>query len=299
MKAQTGTSADAVNQSAQHILYVEGTADGIDVSVLKELVGPRLLVRPLGSCFSLRSVSAALHPHHPEWWFIIDRDHWNDEEVDKSWRNFPNPAEQNLLIWRRKELENYFLEPHWLSGTGWLKPGRTESDLQAWLCKKATAQLTVGAANRVLLTKREAVKGAKIPLFEPSDFSTCRTPADGAGILCNADQIRQLQDAGGVGLDAATLRREFEEEVLLLSGGEAQLAWNVGRWRELLPGKELFRDMVREFLNVRDLTGALQGQRAYRALGRTLLRDHPEAMPQDFRDLKQILDRFTNTPLRT
>jgi len=78
-------------------------------------------IRPLGPSYSVKSVAEALHPFHPTYYFLIDRDyHHNDDFVGRCWDNFPDPATHNLLVWRYREIENYFLEPDYLAYSDFL-----------------------------------------------------------------------------------------------------------------------------------------------------------------------------------
>ena len=73
-------------------------------------------IEPLGASFSVTSVAQALHPFHPNYYFLIDRDHHDDDFVERCWRNFPNEDELNLIGFGGEEkLENYFLEPSYLA----------------------------------------------------------------------------------------------------------------------------------------------------------------------------------------
>lgn len=107
----------AIHRAAGHTLFVEGK---FDADVLNEFfkahpLGDNLLhVEPFGPSFSIRAAAEALHRHHREYYFLIDRDHCDDAEVARSWENFPGPATKNILVWRRRELENYFLIPEYL-----------------------------------------------------------------------------------------------------------------------------------------------------------------------------------------
>lgn len=83
--------------------------------------------------FSVRSVATALRQFHPEYWFVIDRDDWDDTAVEASWQRFPDPAHDNLLIWRKKELESYFLEPDWACRSRYLMPSASSNALKNWL----------------------------------------------------------------------------------------------------------------------------------------------------------------------
>lgn len=111
----TGIRAEEVRLQGQHVLFVEGRdKDSVDPKVLNTLFSGGLRIEPLGPSFSVRSVAEALHPHHPTYYFLIDRDHHEHDFVEGCWKNFPDPDTNNLLVWRRREIENYFLEPRYL-----------------------------------------------------------------------------------------------------------------------------------------------------------------------------------------
>lgn len=99
MEIKSGVSAEAVNQKAAHILFVEGSGENaIDPRALTRLLRDTdIAVRALGPSFSVKSAAQALHRHHPNYYFVIDRDHHDDAAVDDAWANFPNPATYNLL----------------------------------------------------------------------------------------------------------------------------------------------------------------------------------------------------------
>lgn len=112
MKARTGGDASSVLQSAQHRVFVEGSNDEeIDPVVIRELLRAnglaQLDVKPMGHCDNVRSAAQALIRHHPTYYFLIDRDDQDQPTVDRSWSDFPNPETHNIIIWRKRELENY------------------------------------------------------------------------------------------------------------------------------------------------------------------------------------------------
>ncbi len=103
-----GPRPEEIRQSARHTLFVEGRSpDSIDPIVLQELFkGLSVRVEPLGPSYHIKSAAEALYRQHPDYYFLIDRDHYYDDFVEKCWRNFPDPDTNNLLVWRKRELEN-------------------------------------------------------------------------------------------------------------------------------------------------------------------------------------------------
>ncbi len=92
MEVRTGVSPEAVNQAATHTLFVEGSgSDAIDPRALMRLLrGSDIAVRALGPSFHIKSAAQALHPHHPNYYFVVDRDHHDDTAVDTAWGEVRN-----------------------------------------------------------------------------------------------------------------------------------------------------------------------------------------------------------------
>lgn len=291
---RTGVASQEVLQGARHVLFVEGTKDGLDVTVLHELLMPKLRVEPLGPSFSVRSVATALHQFHPEYWFVIDRDDWDDGVVNASWANFPDPTKDNLLIWRRKELESYFLEPAWACNSRYSKQSTTPVALQSWLTAEAGKVLLLEAANRVLIAKRNRIKGCTGDLLGTKDIEGC-TRDQVVEKLVASPLLATLASTTTSELVELQIRTAFDDEVTKLSGGVDPLAWDTGRWRDLISAKPLFRSMVNRWFEVPDQAqggkARLTGRDAERAVAVDLLKNHQDTIPADFAELKQILDR--------
>lgn len=291
---RTGASPQDVLQGAKHVLFVEGTTGGLDVAVLEELLGLRLRVEPLGPSFSVRSVAQALRDHHPEYWFVIDRDDWDDEAVEASWQRFPDPAHDNLLIWRRKELESYFLEPEWVSRSRYLRPAVTPDQLKVWIASEANQRLWLEAANRVLIKARIAVKQRRASVFKASEARGLDREQV-LDRLLGSPQLASLRSATSIDLSEERIRVAFDEEVDRLSGGAIPLAWGTGRWRDLGSAKPLFRGMTNQWFHVPDQSKPerprLTGRDAERAIAVELLRHHQDAMPTDLGELRVIMGR--------
>jgi hypothetical protein len=105
-----------------HKVFVEGSNDEeIDPIVIKELLRinglTQVQVLVMGGCDNVRSAAQALFHEHPSYYFLIDRDDQDAQTVENYWLNFPDPATHNLLIWRKRELENYFIDPSYLQNS--------------------------------------------------------------------------------------------------------------------------------------------------------------------------------------
>lgn len=302
IRVDTGVATDAVNQSAQHILFVEGTTEGLDANVLHELLAPKIRVESLGPSYSVRSVATALHASHPHYWFVIDRDEWDDTAVDTAWKNFPDPNANNLLIWRRKELESYFLEPAWICKSRHIKLGASVDQLEQWLAREASRNLWLDAANRVLIAARNSIKQSPGSLLK-SDDTKGMGREQVAEKLVASPLLANLRQRASSTLEESKIRADFDQEIELLSAGTVPLVWGKGRWRDLMDAKAVFHTMINQWFVVPDLAQhateqkptppKLSGQAAQLAVAVDLLKNHRSSMPEDFKILKAVLDKQT------
>jgi hypothetical protein len=163
-----GGSPSAFRQGAEHTLFVEGrTPETLDPTVLQELVRPLdIEVRPLGSSRHVKSVAEALYAHHPKYYFVVDRDHHSESEVEATWSDFPDPAKQNLLVWRKRELENYFIDPTYASRSSFVRNDRAVQDV---VLELASARVYLDIANQVVVSIREELKTNWITIAESTD----------------------------------------------------------------------------------------------------------------------------------
>lgn len=287
MKIRRGVPSEAVKQG--HKLFVEGQhQDGIDVTVLRALV-PSLTVEPLGKSLSIHSAADALHPFHPSYWFIRDRDDLDDAFVEGTWAGFPDPERKNLIVWRRKELENYFLEPTWLILSQYLKPKFTQMRVEELLVENARRRLYLEAANRTLLSARNQIKRSSGGLLKES-LTRGLKRAEVLECLLSSPQLKALREVTGVALNEQTLSAVFDGEVSLLSGDAEPLTWGQGRWRELMAGKPLFNDL---FNRCFDFPKSATRAEQLRLFAQDLLEHHQADMPDDFRALKAMLEAGT------
>ena len=88
IEVRKGIRSEEVRLQGQHVLFVEGGKESVDPKVLNELFFNEIRIEPLGPSFSVRSVAEALQPYHPTYYFLIDRDQYDDSFIDKCWNNF-------------------------------------------------------------------------------------------------------------------------------------------------------------------------------------------------------------------
>ena len=216
--------SEEVLRRAQHVLFVEGDEESIDAKVLNGLFDNDIQIEPLGPSFSVKSVAEALSKYHPTYYFLIDRDHYDNEFVEQCWRDFPNPATHNLLVWRRREIENYFLEPTYLLQSQFCQANHGE--LEEKVLEYANERLFLDAANHVVISIREELKRNWIEKFSnPSDFSTKEEALQN---LRDADHFGQHRSNVDQNVSANEVERRFHECLELMTGGQSTLVFGTG-----------------------------------------------------------------------
>lgn len=127
MDIKTNIRPEEVLHQSQHVSFVEGKdRNAVGPKVLNELFENGLRIEPLGPSFYIKSFAEALYQHHPTYYFLIDRDHYDDEFIKNCWVSFPNPDKHNLLIWKKREIENYFIDPEYLSNSKYCKVSKDD-----------------------------------------------------------------------------------------------------------------------------------------------------------------------------
>lgn len=289
IKVTTGIRAEEVRQQGQHVLFVEGRdKDSVDPKVLNALFSGGLRIEPLGPSFSVRSVAEALHPHHPTYYFLIDRDHHEHEFVDGCWKNFPDPVTHNLLVWRRREIENYFLEPQYLVRSKYCRV--SEEKLGEKVLQFANQRLFLDIANQVVISIREELKRNWIEKFSnPSDFST----KDGALLkLKKANEFDLHRTNVHSKVSTEEVERRFAYFLGEMTGGQEDIAFGVGNWLHLIQGKKVLAQVVNSecFQVATTDRTALMGREKLNEVVKDLLQKDAAVQPEDFMALKDLID---------
>jgi hypothetical protein len=297
MRAHTGLSESAIEQRSGHKLFIEGNDESFDRTVMGELLGELgVAVRPLGPCRHIKAAAQALHAQEPTYYFLIDRDYHDEAEVERSWQNFPDPKTHNLLIWRKRELENYFLDPPYLAASPWLLPGTSVETLQELIVARAQARIYLEAANLVLVALREDQKRSPVEeLTGPEQF-----PSEAAAVAGLIGHVALHARPAVLAQELAESRlRERLGQVLDRLFGDRehqQLRWGVGTWVDEVSGKQLFRAVVNRYFHVKDQRGqrllgkdVVQGTDPEKSVVKSLLARPLAEQPRDFQALVGLL----------
>lgn len=290
MEVQTGVSSSQVLQRAAHVVFVEGSDDyAFDPTVIRELLkanGLRIEVRAIGPCENVIQAAKAMVWEHPKYNFLADRDGLDLEFVERSWDNFPNPETYNLLFWRKRELENYFIAPEYLEHSPSLV--KTPAELRKRILAEANRRLYLEAANLVLLKIRASLLEPAKAWFKQTESFTNRDEA--LNQLQNSPELSQR--ASEIGAILATQEREvmLDEVLQILLGGKQTLEFGAGEWLSLMSGKEIFRSIAGNVFQVLDASGnILQGREQNDEVAKGLLRMALDKQPADFQQLVGLL----------
>ena len=289
----TGIRAEEVRQQGQHVLFVEGRdQDSVDPKVLNALFSGGLRIEPLGPSFSVRSVAEALHPHHPTYYFLIDRDHHEHDFVEGCWKNFPDPDTHNLLVWRRREIENYFLEPRYLFRSKYCRV--SEERLGKKILDFAKRRLFLDIANHVVISIREELKRNWIEKFRnPDDFPT---RDDALLKLKEANEFDRHRTNVHNKVSAEEVERRFVDFLGRMTGGQDEIAFSVGEWLHLIQGKKVLAQVVNSacFQVTTTDKNTLMGREKLNEIVKDLLVKDAAVQPDDFMALKELIDKRVN-----
>lgn len=290
---RVGPRAESVDFRAGVVLFVEGSLESdrpsLDVQVLADLMRPLdLRIEPLGPAFSLTSVAQALRNQHPNYYFVIDRDSRSEEYVENSWNGFLSPAKPNLAVWRKRELESYFLDPAYLSRSDYVVKKR--EDLEQNILAHARRRVFLDIANGVIETVRERLKKTWIRRLRNPDRVTSLSQA--REIIAGKEEFLSRPNQVSHVLSRQSLNEVFDQIAKDFLGPDLRtdLDFSNGNWPNLISAKEVLHEVIRDCARAVDARGnVLQGSKAMSILARSLLRMPLEDQPEDFRKLYVLM----------
>ena len=257
-RAEWGTESESWRGSATHRLFVEGSKSSIDPLVLKTLFngqGINIRIEPLAQSSNLRTVAKALYPYHPDYYFLIDRDHHDDEMVESCWNNFPDENTHNLLIWRRREIENYFLIPEYLACSPYCQCSLEA--LQQCIRETASKRVFLDIANTVILQLRAELKKDWIEPFKDTGTTEFSRRDKALAMLMEKHETAK-QTCGDVleKLREYSISDHFNKAIDEFFGDDQnELEFGHGSWLKMIRGKHVLRVVIDKHFRVKDGTG--------------------------------------------
>lgn len=290
----TGARAQSARQRADHVLFVEGAGKApFDREVLRVLLDENGLehvgVEALGAFRHVTRVAEALHEYHPNYYFLADRDDRTDEQVEKTWRAFPDPTQHNLLIWRRREFESYFIDPDYLRRTKWLKQG---AQVEHHLLEETARRVFWDAADLTIIAARETLRENWITLFPAPQGLETRD--DALRQLLGRGEFRSFRGRAGRLTSARWLDDRYTVTVDRFLDGAAAPGMDRGTWLHEMSAKEILPTLVGSCCTVKNAVDRrVQGAKAVYEVARSLVALPLDQQPEDFRDLLALLAAAT------
>ena len=288
LQVRKGVRSEEVRGDGEHVLFVEGSEDGsLDQAVLRALLRRELRIETMGPSYSVKSAAQALARHHPNYYFLVDRDHHDDQFVEDCWRNFPDPDTDNLLVWRRREIENYFLDPPFLLESAFCQS--EEETLTEMLLQAAQEKLFLDVANLVISSVREEQKTTWMEHFSnPAEFATKN---EALARLTSAGEFEDRRRRVSSMITKPKLRRRFAEYLEMMTGKGENLVYGKGKWIEMMKGKKVLAALINssEF-NVANADGeSLTGKDKVYEVVRELAVKNVPSRPSDFLELRRLI----------
>jgi len=231
----------------------------------------------------------------------IDRDHHNDDFVEQSWHNFPDSGSRNLLVWRKREIENYFLDPDYLARSKYFIG--SVNQLRQFVMARAQHRLYIDVTNSVIVSLREVIKKNRVQTFtDPGALPTRDVALQALTDLGMCNEFRCLADQE---LANETIQAAFDDTLCTMTGEtdvtRDQLRLGSGKWIDMMRGKKLFAEIVASNLfrvDGRD-GNPISGARERNAVARELLQRDDVTQPPDFEQLKHIIMQMTGAGLKS
>lgn len=275
---------------AESTLFVEGAVDEgdhFDEDILNILVGDQISVKPLGPSYSIQNVAQALHHHHPFYYFLIDRDaHHDDDFVSKCWNNFPDPEKHNLLVWKKKEIENYFLDKEFLSQSRYFDKNQS---LDQEIVKHTRKRLYMDTANYVIISIREELKKTWIEIL--SSHNRFKTKEDALRELLSAEAFKNRPSDVSQKVSPDEIRNRFDHFLRKMTGGQEPIVVGQGNWVNMIKGKAVLNSVINSScfkVPPQDNRLMDDSKKTYTVIA-DILKDPSCTIPHDFEELKKLI----------
>lgn len=290
---QLATSPASVNNGSAKVLFVEGENNSIDVEVVSTLLEEvDITVRPLNSSPSLKTCAKAFFSLEPGYFFLIDRDHHGEETVAESWER-TRMGKSNLLIWKKKEIENYFLDPAFLMQSKFIKENMNENILKRVIVEEGNKRVFQLAANQTIIQIRECLRNEWIECFK--NLHGFDTEENAISKLLSMKEFQKKNIETSELLNCEYVESLFRRILKNLTGGERTLKWDCGRWQDFIQAKPILNQLIcsgKFFVNKIDgMSENLDEKNKINIILKDLVKTG-EHLPEDFIELKKIMQQL-------
>lgn len=286
LKIKKGIASSDIEYGSSRILFVEGINGSLDEELLTQVFST-INVKGIGPCSYIKSAASAFADVHPTYFFVVDRDHQTDENIEKTWEAFEKKR-GNLIIWRKKEIENYFLDPMLLSASEFLKGEITEADIREAIVSYAKEELYMCVTNRVIIDLRENLKVNWIHKYTDSQ----KIPNKETALLTLKENAIIKEKLSEIDTMFSSIEDNFNRELRFLLGENEELRWGEGRWLDLMPGKSILHKLLNStklFVVTDNYGNQVTGKDRIKLILSRILKDE-SVWPDDFKKLKTLLD---------
>ena len=292
---------------SKKIIYVEGESElSLDVNVITELLSPStdIEVHFVGGCDNVLAAMQAFakidnqkEKGDLKQYFIIDRVDRADNEVNECWENGIFTKENNKLIWRRNELENYFIEPNFLIQSKYWNPKKIEEDLIKDLIKEAQKRIYFDAANLVIKKLIRYLEYTEISKFKFNEINFSSEESAENILISNPIYNGEQEDHNKL-FTANWLREQYHSflEIFFGSNTSRKIEMGQGKWLERMFGKELMNSIINHrYFIVKGTTGKnITGENLRKRVTRALVKNIID-IKKPPQDLLLLRDYFIST----
>ena len=266
-------------------LFVEGEFDKEVLNCIFD--GKPVIVEFLGSCEILRRI--AYSPNIADYsLFLIDRDHYSFEKDANDHFLFPKLEWKNhLVIWPKRELENYFIDADFLVQLPENIRKATKEAIEERILKICQKRLFLDVANYVINSLRVEMRDEWIDNFRNSDLEKCQTRDDFLHALLRMDAWKTIQSRASQLAEPSEIERRFRcYHELMVGDFTERLTLGQGKWLNMTSGKDVLNELVNN-------TGFFASNITVNDVAKQLLRIPGVKLPDDFIDLRNTMIQRT------
>lgn len=229
-----------------YTLFVEGSKDSIDVEIMRRILnGIGIYVLPLGSSSNLRSLAEKLSDSNRNICFLIDRDHRSIDYVTDLRSKFSNGT-TNLIIWKKREFENHFIDAEFLSKSQYAKD---KKGIEDFILEEAQKRIFLDAVDfaffalgQEFLNNRGYLSAKKV-LSDKFNTETITTADMAISQMRSADFSAFATSIENL-IKVENLISEFKSQLVRISCNHDNLSYKDKSWMENMRGKKILNSVI-------------------------------------------------------